>query len=484
MEPFDVLIVGAGVVGCALARELARYRLRVGVVDREADVAEGTSKANSAIVHTGFDAKPGSLESRLVRRGHALWTELAPALHVTLERPGALVVAVSDDQLAALEALRDNGRRNGVTDLRVLSREEVLRREPALTCDVRGGLDVPGESIIDPFAAVIAQAENAAAAGVEFFLGEPVQELRAQPDRYCAVTPRQTLEARWLVDAAGLWSDEIAGLAGWREVRVTPRKGEFVVFDKPARRLVHHILLPVPTKISKGILIAPTVFGNLLLGPTAVDGTDKTDLSLTADGFSTLLRAGRRFLPALQHEAIVATYVGLRAVGAGSDYGIEVDGARRLVVISGIRSTGLTASPAIAEEVVTRLRDAGLVLRPNPGYRPDRPAPAWRPGHPRPCADPDRVARAPAYGRVVCLCESVSEGEILDAMRSPLPARTLDGIKKRTWAMAGRCQAYYCTADLLVLLARQRGVPLASITKRGVGSELTTGPTRTAGGTR
>jgi len=475
-ESFDVLLVGAGVVGCAMARELARYRLRVAVVDREVDVGDGTSKANSGIVHTGFDAKPGSTEARLVARGCALWADAAPALQVTLERVGALLVALTGEQHAKLDALRENGRRNGVADLAIVSREEILRLEPEISRDVRGALHIPGESIIDPFAAVVAQAEHAAVNGVRFFLGEDVRRIQALQDGYVVATPGREFHTRWLVDAAGLWSDEIAQLAHREDVRVTPRKGEFVVFDKPAGRLIRRILLPVPTKISKGILVAPTVFGNVLMGPTAVDGTDKTDLSVTPQGLRTVMEAGLRMVPGLRRETVVATYAGERAVGNLSDYRLEVDGAAHLVVISGIRSTGLTAAMAIAEQVVAAMREAGLPAEPNPGYRPDRPARSWRPGQTRPCYDPERVAQDPRYGRVVCLCETVSEGEIVEVLRGPLPAHTLDGIKKRTWATAGRCQAYFCTAALLAIVARERGTGVCAVTKRGPGTEATAGP--------
>ena len=474
-EPFDVLIVGAGVVGCALARVLARYALRTGIIDREVDVGEGTSKANSAIVHTGFDAKPGTAEARLVARGSVLWAELAPALHLAYERIGALLVAVSPEQVMALDRLRANGLQNGVTGLDVLSREETLRLEPHLSPAACGALSVPGESLIDPFGAAIAQAEVAALNGVQFFLGEEVRAIDRGPVGHIVNTPARRLQTRWLIDAAGLGSDEVAHMLGRREVRVSPRKGEFIVFDKTARRLVRHILLPLPSRISKGVLIAPTVFGNVLLGPTAVDGTDKTDLAVTQDGLSMLLDAGGRMMPDLAAEPIVSTYAGLRAVGDLADYRLEVDPVRRIVLISGIRSTGLTSSPAIAEDVVYRVQEAGLALRPNAAYRPDRPAPSWRPGHLRPCLDGAKVSGAPRYGRIVCLCETVSEGEIVEALHRPVPARTLDGVKKRTWATAGRCQAYFCTAALLDILSREGHAAVGAVTKRGPESEITAG---------
>lgn len=480
-EPFtvhDVVIVGAGVVGCAVAAALSRYDLRVAVVEREYDVGEGTSKANSAILHTGFDAPVGSVEAALVVEGHRLWDEIGPELHVPIQRIGAMLVALDDAEVQTLEALRETGRRNGVLDLALLSRDKVLAAEPYITPAVRAALVVPQESITDPFAAVIALAEHAAQNGVGFHFGCTVERIARGASAFDVVTTGGTYRARWVVNAAGLHSDEVARLAGRAGVAVRPRKGEFLIFDKAARRLVSHIVLPVPTKISKGILVTPTVFGNVLAGPTATDQQDKHDKTVTDDGLQRVRQGMRKLVPALEQEVVIATYAGLRAVGSTGDYLLDVDGDARLVTISGVRSTGLTSAPAIARRVVGGMAGAGLQLRERAGFHPGRPHPAWIAGEPRPCADPARVARDPAFGRVVCLCESTSEAEVVAALRAQVPAATLDAVKKRTWATAGRCQGYFCTAALLEIMARELGVAPWAVRRGGPGSEVVAGAIR------
>ncbi len=472
MIPYDVIVIGAGVVGCAVARELSRYYLRVAVLDREYDVGEGTSKANSAILHSGFDAPVGSVEAALVTEGRRLWSEAALDLHLPIERVGAMVVALDPGEMQTLSLLLDKGRQNGVTNLRIVSRDEALHAEPHLNPAVQGGLLVPDESITDPFAAVIALAEHAAVNGVAFHLGCHIENITRTPSGYEVTAGRVTFATRWLINAAGLHSDDLATQTGRPGIIVRPRKGEFLVFDKPARALLSHILLPVPSKISKGILVAPTVFGGVLAGPTADDQDDKLDHTVTCEGLDRVRVGLRKLLPSLEGETAIATYAGLRAVGSTGDYLIDVDGGAGLVTISGIRSTGLTSALAIANRAVSHMTEAGLDARLRAEYQPERPKPAWIAGEPKPCLDPAIVARDGSFGRVVCLCERTSEGEVLGAMRSPVPATTMDAVKRRTWATAGRCQGYFCTAALLEVMARELSVPAWKVTKRGPGSEI------------
>jgi glycerol-3-phosphate dehydrogenase len=471
----DVLVIGAGIVGCAIARELAKYQLRIVVVEKEADVGEGTSKANSALLHTGFDARPGTLEARLVARGRKMWDCLSGELHIGSEAVGALLVAFTEAERHQLDQLLDNAHANGVTDVRLLTAEEVYQHQPGIGKGVQGGLLIPREGVIDPFGAVIGIAESAILNRVRFLLGEPVVDVQESRSTYLVSTPAHAIRTRWVINAAGLWSDHVARLFGQTDVSVTPRKGEFVVFDKSARSLVGHILLPVPSRVSKGILVAPTVFGNVIAGPTAVDVGDKADLGVTPQGVDLVLRNGLRLLPMLRFHPVVATYAGLRAVGDRGDYRIECDTWKHYVLVSGIRSTGLTAAPAIAEEIVSILDRGRLELIPNKEFTAGRPTPPWVPGGRRPCWDPARVQQDGRFGHIVCMCESVSEGEIMDALHRPLPATTVDGVKRRTWATAGRCQGYYCGAAILEVMARAMGRPISTITKRGEGSALTAG---------
>ncbi len=480
--PYDFLIIGAGLVGCALARELAQYPLRVGVVEENLDVGDGVSKGNSSILHTGFDAKPGSLEARLVVEGHQLWREQAAELGVPLASVGAVMLALDDEQLASLDTYFQNARKNGVTDVERLAREQVLARVPLANPAVRGGLWIPRESITCTFTAAIALAEHAAVNGAEFHLGERVIQVERLDHIYRVTTTRAQYPARWLINSAGLWGDEVAALLGNRSFTITPRKGEFLILDKSARPHVPHILLPVPTRLSKGILVAPTMNGNVLLGPTADEVSDKRDLSVSEAGLARVRQGAFQLAPALRSEPVVATYAGLRPVGSTGDYIIEVDEPRQQVVTAGIRSTGLSAALAIAREVSRRLDEVGALPALKQQLVP-RPRRAWVTGSPRPCLDPASLKQNPAFGRILCLCETVSEGEVVQALHAPIPVTTLDGIKKRTWATAGRCQGFYCTAALLDVMSRELQRPLDTLTKRGPGSELVSAPAQHRNGT-
>jgi glycerol-3-phosphate dehydrogenase len=449
---YHVLVVGAGVVGTAIARELAHRGLRVGLLDRADDVGEGTSKANTAILHTGFDATPGTLESRLVRRGHDLLSRYAAEAGIAVEVVGALLVAWDYEQLAALPALREKAEFNAYRRARLVDVAELYRREPHLAAGARGALEVPDESIVDPWTTPLAFATEALAGGVELLLRTEVRGVvpgnREVPHRLS--TGHGELTARWVVNAAGLASDELDHWFGHHDFTVTARRGELLVYDKLARPLVNHILLPVPTKLGKGVLVAPTVFGNVLLGPTAEDLPDKTASESTAAGITSLLDKGSRILPELLAEDVTAVYAGLRAATEHADYQLRSHPEQRYVCVGGIRSTGLTAAMAIAEHVAGLLEEGGLALPPRrPGTTPRMPP--LGEASDRPYQRADLVEADPAYGRIVCHCERVTLGEIRDAVRSPLPPRTLDGLRRRTRALNGRCQGFYCAANVRAL---------------------------------
>jgi glycerol-3-phosphate dehydrogenase len=460
--PVDVVIVGAGVVGTAIARTLARYRLDCVLADAAADVGTGTSKANTAILHTGFDAKPGSLESRLLSRGSALLREYASATGIPVERTGALLVAWTPEQLGSLPALAENARLNGYLPVRQIGVGELYAREPALGPGALGALEIPDEAIICPWTTPLAFATEAVGAGVRLLLGTSVSGVTARDGFYEFATTRGALAGRWVVNAAGLGSDVIDRMFGGDGFTIRPRRGELIVFDKLARALLRSILLPVPTARSKGVLVAPTVYGNVLLGPTAEDVTDRCDTGTTAGGLSGLMAAGRRILPGLGDEEVTATYAGLRAATEHADYQIRVDGARRYACVAGIRSTGLSASLGIAEHVVGLLGEAGLALRPSGSEvrLPRMPYIGEEQGSERrPYQDAERIAADPAYGQIVCHCERVSLGEVRDALSSPVPPADLGGLRRRTRAMNGRCQGFYCAATVSRLLgARASGL--------------------------
>ncbi|MES9520486.1 FAD-dependent oxidoreductase [Streptomyces capoamus] len=454
--PYDVAIVGAGVVGCAIARELARRpRLRVALLDAQDDVGQGTSKANTAILHTGFDATPGTLEARLVREGYARLGAYAAETGIPVERVGALLVAWDAEQLAALPRLAEKAARNAYPDTVLLGPEELYTREPHLGPGALGALHVPGESVICPWTTTLAYATQAVRAGVDLHLNTAVRGAD-RADGHLLTTSRGTLRARHLVNAAGLHADTLDRALGHDDFTVTPRRGQLLVYDKFARPLVRHILLPVPTALGKGVLVAPTVHGNVLLGPTAEDLRDKRATGSTADGTAALREQGRRVLPALLEEEVTAVYAGLRAATGQEDYRITAHPGQAYVTVGGIRSTGLTASLAIAAHVTGLLADGGLDLGP---VREPEPLtmPNLGEAFPRPYQRADLIAADPAYGTLVCHCERVSRGEIRDALASTVPPRTLEGLRRRTRARGGRCQGFYCGAAVRELFERGAG---------------------------
>jgi glycerol-3-phosphate dehydrogenase len=463
---FDVAVVGAGDVGAAIARELSRFDLRLVLLEAGRDVGAGTSKANTAILHTGFDAKPGTLEARLVARGHRLLSDYAEEVGIPVERTGALLVAWNDEQLARLPEIEDNARRNGYDRLRPLSATELYRREPHLGAGALGALEVPDEHIICPWTPPLACATQAVLAGAVLRRDEPVVGLQRRDDHWRITTTRDVVRARWVINAAGLHSDEIHRLAGHDGFTITPRRGELIVFDKLSRPLVSHVLLPVPTGKTKGVLIAPTVFGNVMLGPTAVDIHDKRDTSTTAEGLASLRRHGERIMPALLSFDVTATYTGLRAATEHVDYQVGVVAQDGYACAGGVRSTGLTSCLAIAEHLRDELAAAGLALRERPEGLPAIRMPNLGEAFPRPFSDPGRIAADPAYGRVVCFCERVTAGEIRDAAQSPIPPRDLDGLRRRTRALMGRCQGFFCGAHVPSVLAEHSGTSVERLRER------------------
>ncbi|MFF1692095.1 FAD-dependent oxidoreductase [Streptomyces sp. NPDC058257] len=454
-EPYDVTVVGAGVVGSAIARELAgHHHLRVALVEASGDVGDGTSKANTAILHTGFDAVPGSLEARLVREGRRLLAAYAQESGIPVEPVGALLVAWDEEQLAALPALLDKAERNEYDDARIIGAAEVRAREPHLGEGALGALVVPGESIICPWTTTLAYATQAVREGVDLHLNCAVGEVDSSPSpdgSHCheLITPRGVVRTRYLINAAGLHADALdRRTLGRGEFTVTPRRGQLIVFDKLARDLVRHILLPVPTALGKGVLVAPTIYGNVLLGPTAEELDDKGATDTTEDGLAGLRAKGRRILPSLLDEEVTAVYAGLRAATEHDDYQIHSSPEERYITVGGIRSTGLTASMAIAEYVVGLLADAAgpdLDLTVAGNLDPVS-MPNLGEAFPRPYQRADLIATDSAYGSIVCHCERVTRGEIRDALISTVPPGSLDGLRRRTRARGGRCQGFYCGA--------------------------------------
>ena len=450
----DVAVIGGGVVGCAVARELAGYQVSVVLLEGRGDVGDGTSKANTAILHTGFDATPGSLESELVARGYALLSGYSAVTGIPVERTGAVLVAWTSAELGVLPELQERAGKNGYDQCEIVTADVVYAMVPSLGGGALGGLTVPGESIICPWTTTLALATEAKLRGAQLLFRHRVIGMRAEPGAAILLTEAGEVRARWVVNAAGLQADVIDGLFGFHRFRVVPRRGELLVFDKLARPLASKIILPVPSAAGKGVLVSPTIYGNVLLGPTAENLTDRGDTSTSAEGFEFLLAKGRAIMPSLLAEEITASYAGLRAAADRSDYVVEIDVPRRYLLLGGIRSTGLTASMALAEHARVLLTDAGLALEPRaPATLPGPPRmPNIGEAYPRPYQRDDWIAADPEYGAIVCFCERVSRGEIRDALASPLPPGDLDGLRRRTRAAMGRCQGFYCGAQVAALM--------------------------------
>ena len=447
-QVYDIAIIGAGAVGSAIARELSRYKLDIVLLEANPDVGMGTSKASTAIWHTGYDAMPGSLESELLKRGYPLLEDFMLEVGSPFERIGGLLIAWTQEQFELLPSLLTKAHENGDTDVYLVSKDEVYRREPHLGEGALGGMFVPGEGILCTFTIPLACATQAVANGVSLKLNFAARSIRSDEDIYIISSDSEEIQARWIINAAGLYSDEIHRHFGRENFKVTPRRGELIVYDKMARGLVNHVLLPVPTAITKGVLISPTVYGNVLLGPTAEEVPDKTATNTSTAGLQSLLEKGKKILPALLEEEVTATYAGLRAATEHSDFQIALYAHQRYICVGGIRSTGISACLGIAEYVADLLREGGMDLNPESEFKTIRMSSIGERSL-RPYQSPELIASNPDYGEIVCHCERVTRGELDDARTSHIPATTLDALRRRTRAMQGRCQGFNCQAALV-----------------------------------
>jgi glycerol-3-phosphate dehydrogenase len=444
IEPADVAIIGAGVVGCAIARALALEGLSVVLIERGRDILSGASKANSAILHTGFDAPTGSVELRAMQAGYDEYLAIHESLNLPLWKTGAHVVAWTEAEVAKLDGIVEKAQANGVADVVRVEVAELSRREPALACGALGAVHVPREFLIDPWSAPLAYALQAMAHGARVLRDAAVTAARFDGDGWVIGTTRGTLRAGVVVNAAGLFGDHVEGLARASPFAIRPRRGQFLVYDKPAAALMQSILLPVPNERTKGIVFCRTVYGNLLVGPTAEEVDERENATTTENQLRMLRDVAEARLPALRDIQITATYAGLRPATERQDYVVEAVPERRWITACGIRSTGLTASLGVAA-MVRALYESHFgplhrVLTPRairmPNLAEDRP----------------RGIDGPAPGAIICHCEGVTRREIEAAMAGPLPAADLGGLKRRTRAMMGRCQGFYCAAQAAALV--------------------------------
>lgn len=477
---YDVAIIGAGVVGCAIARELSKSQLKACVIEREEDVCCGTSKANSAIVHAGFDAIPGTLKAKLNVRGNEMMDELSKELDFPFIRNGSLVVCTDGQDPAGLEALLERGKKNNVPGLAILNRTKLLALEPNLADNVISALFAPTGAIVCPFHLTIALAENACTNGVEFKLNTEVTAIEKSDCGYRITTNARmtgttdTIETKIIVNAAGVYADVFHNMVSKNKLQITARKGEYMLLDKTAGAHVSHTIFQLPGKMGKGVLVTPTVHGNLLVGPTSVDIDDKEGIDTTADGLDYLFSAAARSVKNIPFRQVITSFAGLRAHEQGDDFIIgEAEDAEGFYDAAGIESPGLSSAPAIGEMLAEQIADK-LSLSDNPDFIPTRKG-ILRPDTLGLEERNALIKEQPAYGNIICRCEMITEGEILDAIHRPLGARSLDAIKRRTRAGMGRCQAGFCSPRTMEILEREVPIPMLDITKNGGKSTLVVG---------
>lgn len=471
---YDVVVIGAGVTGSAVARELSRYVARVCVVEREEDVCCGTSKANSAIVHAGFDAQPNTLMARLNVEGNERMWDLARDLDFKVSQCGSLVVCTSEDGLPGLEELLERGRTNGVPDLRIVDRDELVAMEPNISDAAIAALWAPTAGIVDAFGLNIALAEHAAINGVEFRFNAPVSHLERDDEGVWVIDAGDTkLRARCVVNAAGVYADEIHNMVSAEKIQIIPRKGEYLLLDTTAGDHVSHTIFMLPTKMGKGILVTPTVHGNLLVGPTASDVDDPESTDTTAEGLAEVARKCALTVADVPLREVITSFAGLRAHQPGHEFIIgEVADAPRFVDCAGIESPGLTSCPAIGAMAAGIVSDLlGLEEKGEGEWVPTRKGIPTLEGEPKE-KWAELAAEDPAYGNVVCRCRYVTEAQIVSAIHRPLGARSLDGVKRRVTAGMGRCQGGFCSPKVMEILERELAMRPEEVTKCGPGSEL------------
>ena len=471
---YDIVIIGAGVTGCSVARELSRYSARICVVEKEEDVCCGTSKANSAIVHAGFDAAPGSLMAKLNVQGIGMMDELTRDLDIAFRRNGSLVVCLSEDDRPALEKLYQQGIKNAVEHIRIIEQEELREIEPNISPNAVAALYAPDAGIICPFGLTIGLAENAFTNGVEFRFDTQVTGLETSGDGFLIHTSKGTLKAKVVVNAAGVYADVIHNMVCAKKIHITPRRGDYCLLDKTTGDFARQVIFPLPGKFGKGVLVSPTIHGNTIVGPTAIDIEDRGGTNTTAQGLDELITKAGSTVKDLPIRQVITSFAGLRAHEDGHEFIIgEAEDVKGFIDCAGIESPGLTSSPAIGKMVGDLIKEK-LKLAPNPHFNGKRKGIL----DPRALSKEERaklIRLQPAYGNIVCRCEGVSEGELLDAIHRPLGAKSLDGLKRRTRAGSGRCQAGFCTPRSMEILARELHVDQSELTKCGGSSRLIVG---------
>ncbi|MHA1489938.1 MAG: NAD(P)/FAD-dependent oxidoreductase [Promethearchaeota archaeon] len=475
---YDIIIIGGGVIGCSIARTLSKYDLKICLLEKEADIASGTTKGNSGVVHAGYASSREYIKRNLCIRGNKLYTQAQKELNFPMKRIGSFVVALEDSQIKTLDEERKKGIQDDVPGLElILDKKQIKLMEPNLTDEVVGVLHAPTAGIVSPYEMTFALAENAAMNGVKFFRNQKVKKIKHQDYIFSVKTSGgDEFQGRNVINAAGLFARKISKMVGLDYFEITPRKGEYILFDRNALQL-NKILFPTPTKISKGILVCPTVHGNTFLGPNAQNITDKNDISTTTAGLKEILEGGLKLVPNIPVRSSIRNFSGLRAVPNTYDFIIDNTDVYGFINVVGILSPGLTSCYAIAEKVIEFLELLGVELKVKEDYNPIRPKPETFKDFSKEELD-KKIIEDPAWARIICRCETISEREILNAIHAPVGATTVDGVKFRCRPGMGRCQGGFCRPRVMEILSRELNIPFQAITKRGDDTQFLVGKTK------
>jgi len=475
---YDITIIGAGITGTFIARELSRYQLSVLLIDKENDVADGTTKANSAIVHAGYDAEEGTLKARLNVRGNELYEQVCKELHVPFKRIGSLVIAFNEKEMKTVRELYDRGIKNGVPQMEILDKESVLKLEKNLSEEVVGALYAKTAGIVGPWELAIALAENALENGTELLLNSPVTGIRKIEGGYCITAGDRSIESRLIINCAGLHSDDINNLVNSAYFEILPNRGEYNLFDKSVGNMVNTAVFTCPSEAGKGVVVMPTVHGNLLIGPTAEYVDSKSCFATTLDGLASVSEHARRNLKQVSLQNVITSFTGLRAKTKAQDFIIEESKeSAGFFNVAGIDSPGLTSAPAIAEYVIRLIMKSMGNMETKKDFDPYR-----RPNiHFMELSEAEKeriIKEDPRYGRVICRCEQITEGEIVDVIKRKAGARTVDGVKRRARPGSGRCQGGFCAPRVMEILARELDIDITEVVKDRAGSFILTGKSK------
>ncbi|QGH22067.1 NAD(P)/FAD-dependent oxidoreductase [Clostridium butyricum] len=475
---YDIAIIGAGVIGTSIFRELTKYNLKVVVLEKEKDVSMGTSKANSAIVHAGYDPKEGTLMAKYNVKGNEMFEDMCRELSVPFKRNGSLIIAFDDEDMKTVKELYDNGNKIGVKGLQILNKEEVLEKEPNLSSEIKGALYAPTGGIVGPFEYTIALAENGVANGGEIKLQKEVCKIEKNDEIFkITTTDGEVIECRYVINAAGLYGDKIHNLVCEESFNIIPRSGEYFVMDKSQGTVVNHTIFQCPSKLGKGVLVTPTVHGNLLVGPDAIDIEDREDLGTTGEGLNEIRRTSLKTTDKVNFRESIRNFAGLRAQPSTGDFIVEEnDKVKGFIDVVGMKSPGLSSAPAIALGVVEIIKNSGLDLVENPNFNGKREQIHFMELSSEEKAE--LIKKDPRYGRIICRCESITEGEIVDAIKRSFDVISLDGVKRRCRPGMGRCQGGFCGPRVQEIIARECNVALEDIVLEKDGSYILTGKTK------